>query len=440
MTTESREVLTWKMAFDRSLIWRRGGSVRYLVVEIDALELARQPEKTREPLNLALVIDASGSMEGRPLECAKAAVAGVVEQLRAEDRVAITSFADDSVVHFENMPLDAAGKARAQDMLRELNTRGCTNLAAGWLDGCECAARVMAQSLATRGRVVLLSDGHANRGEQEPSRLAKIADDLRMRGVYTSTVGIGDGYSPVQLEAISEHGGGRMHDAERPEEIIEVVLGELGEAVATVADDIQLELTYPSDVQCECMGSWPVSQGKNCQTVSAGALIGGASRRLIFKITAPSGQEGEVLAFTAGLKWLETDGKTRITSQPQEVSLKFVRSEANSSQPRDVDLSLIVARTWQSEIVRRVTQWNREGEYVQAETYVREQSRWFERYCQGLPGAEALVEQLQRVERTAGHAWSERARKEIRLQHHKQTRQEADYRAVIRPNWDKYLD
>ena len=61
----------------------------------------------------------------------------------------------------------------------------------------------------TQNRVIVLSDGHANRGLVEPGELGHHAAELRKRGLYTSTVGIGDNYSPVQLDAIAEHGGGR---------------------------------------------------------------------------------------------------------------------------------------------------------------------------------------------------------------------------------------
>ncbi len=60
-----------KVNTDRQLAWHRGGSVRYLVVDIIGKETENERSDDRQPLNLALVIDRSGSMNGRPIEAAK---------------------------------------------------------------------------------------------------------------------------------------------------------------------------------------------------------------------------------------------------------------------------------------------------------------------------------------------------------------------------------
>ncbi len=50
------------------------------------------------PVRIALVIDASGSMAGAPLEAAKAAAQAFVDQKRIEDQIAIVTFADEVIV------------------------------------------------------------------------------------------------------------------------------------------------------------------------------------------------------------------------------------------------------------------------------------------------------------------------------------------------------
>ena len=331
MSEKSVESLGWKMDFDRRLIWRRGGSVRYLVVELAAKKEASRTEQQREPLNMALVVDASGSMSGPPLACATRAAAGVVAKLGEEDCLALVSFAEEPVVHLDSVRMDAQGRQRAIDLLEELRTRGSTNLAGGWLAGCECVARQEA-ALPAAGRVFLMSDGHANRGVQDPFQLAEIADNLRARRVFTSTVGIGNSYSPVQLEAIAEHGGGRLHDAETPDEIIEVVLGELGEVLTTVADDIQLELKIPEGVKAECLGSYPVSQHEHHLVVALGGLTGGSTRSVVVKFTSPAGDLESRLAIAGELSWIAPIEKERQRSQSLSASLRFARGEENSRQ------------------------------------------------------------------------------------------------------------
>ena len=81
--------ITITAGFDRNKILESGNSVRYLVVDIDA---PSKPTTKTLPINLALVIDASISMEGPWLDAAKDAAIGVIRTLRDEDMISVISF------------------------------------------------------------------------------------------------------------------------------------------------------------------------------------------------------------------------------------------------------------------------------------------------------------------------------------------------------------
>ncbi len=194
--------------FDRTLINPKGRSVRYLEVSMKAPTPPRDSQPERTPLDLALVIDRSGSMSGAPLAAARDAARGVAAGLRPEDTLSVVVFDDSVDVLFEGLPMDQAGKDRADAMLSGVHSGGMTCLSGGWLRGAETVARLREGGGGRRNQVILLSDGHANEGILDPGELAHHAAELRKRGIYTSCVGIGDGYSPEQLAVLSEHGGG----------------------------------------------------------------------------------------------------------------------------------------------------------------------------------------------------------------------------------------
>ncbi|MCA0907734.1 hypothetical protein LCM27_15130 [Ruegeria marisrubri] len=77
-----------KCQFDRELFWERGDSVRYLVAKVRASDCNSSSRRDREPLNIALAIDVSGSMSGGKLEAAKQAALGLVPKLSSQDRLA----------------------------------------------------------------------------------------------------------------------------------------------------------------------------------------------------------------------------------------------------------------------------------------------------------------------------------------------------------------
>ena len=80
-----------------------------------------------------------------------------------------------------------ASRGAAAERLRSIGARNSTDLHGGWLSGCE----QVAAGLAAEGvnRVLLLTDGLANRGVTDHEELARLAYDLRRRGVTTSTFG-----------------------------------------------------------------------------------------------------------------------------------------------------------------------------------------------------------------------------------------------------------
>ena len=236
------DTLQLSAAFDRTLIWTKGGSYRYLVATVIAPEVVRDPTHERLPLNLALVLDRSGSMAGLPLEAAKEAAAGVVRTLRAEDRLTLVAFDTHVEAILPPTPMHHDGKTEALERLRQLDARAMTNLSGGWLAAGDLVSQVAKQVPEARHRIVLLSDGMANQGVTDPAQLASMAQELRKAGIYTSTVGIGDHYSTTQIQVLAEHGGGRLHDAETSSEIVEVVSAELEEMLLTIATAFDREV------------------------------------------------------------------------------------------------------------------------------------------------------------------------------------------------------
>ena len=82
--------MTLHISTDRRLVRAGVHSTRYLRVRIAAPEAPRHRE--RLPLDVALVIDKSGSMDGGKLELAKMAARQAVELLGPRDYVALVAY------------------------------------------------------------------------------------------------------------------------------------------------------------------------------------------------------------------------------------------------------------------------------------------------------------------------------------------------------------
>ena len=405
--------LSIRASFDKKLLSEHPHSPRHLVIDVVASPVEPDNHRESAPLNIALVIDVSGSMGGKPLACAKEAAIGVVNALSATSRLSIVTFATNVEVHVDGIILDEIGREEALQAIQRLVVKGSTNLAGGWLRGAESLARIMESSPPMHNHVILLSDGHANVGIVDALVLGHHAEQLRKRGVLTSTVGIGNNYSSTQLQALADYGGGQLHDAQYPHEIIEVVIGGLTEVQETVIQDIALTITFPGGTRVENLSGFPTKIKRGEAVTQLGMLAPTKERPVIFRVYAPDGHEGDEIQFQAACSWTDTRTGEQVDGDSAFVTLTYAASEENARQISNASLGIRVARCWQSGIVRKCVSLNRQGDLKELARYLDNELKYFSRYCLGLRGAEALVNELQQLRARANKMWDERSRKSM---------------------------
>ncbi|QIQ85713.1 VWA domain-containing protein [Erythrobacter sp.] len=429
---------TAEAAFDRSLFWERGKSVRYCVARLRARRDG-EARGQRTPLNIALVIDASGSMGGGKLEAAKQAAAGLAERLGEGDRLSLVSFASDVQVHCDSLEAthDNAGRIRAA--IAGLETRGMTHLSGGWFAGVECAARIAEADPAMTPRVIILSDGHANEGITDAAELREHAGELRLRGVLTSCLGIGDGYDEHLLRGLAESGGGRLHDAELTSEISSVLLGELDDIFGTIVEDAAIDLAVPAGVEVEPLGLGNTQRRPDGLLVSLGPVQNDVERIAVFKVTCPTARARDELEFRLTASARAVDDGAMLESDPVILRLAAAEGSRNTAQPRDVELAAIVARIWSADVVSTAARMNRDGAFREARDYVRGQLRHFARYVDGLDGAERMVRELELLARSVERDFSPRMQKEMVLQSALLMESRKDYRGADKAAWAERL-
>lgn len=228
-------------ALNIELIPRKSAVCSEGEVTLDVLARVTPPppevQVPRPPLNLALVLDRSGSMAGREkMPYALEAAAFVVRQLLPTDRVSVTSF-DEEVERVVPSVL-AADKEAILRGLRLICPRGSTDLHGGWAEG---ARQVRAHHAAgALNRVLLLSDGQANHGVTDPNAIAADVRGLAVQGVGTTTLGVGDDYNEDLMEAMGKAGDGNYYYIEDPVQLADIFQTELRGLMATVGQKVSL--------------------------------------------------------------------------------------------------------------------------------------------------------------------------------------------------------
>ncbi len=213
-----------------------------LILKVDLSAAATQSRK-RPPLNLALVFDRSGSMaEENKFMHAMEAANIVFENLSEHDIVSLIAFNDKPLV------LSPAGRAVNKDFLRyrlaQFGPAGHTNLSAALL---EAFAQIDSKSAAGQmKRIIVLTDGKANRGVTDPKRLQRLVAAAHTRGIGVSTLGCGTDFSEEVLSKLAEAGGGRYTYVRSGELIPDAIAAELDGLLDVVAQNARLEIRVAS--------------------------------------------------------------------------------------------------------------------------------------------------------------------------------------------------
>jgi Ca-activated chloride channel family protein len=192
----------------------------------------------RTPMNLCLVIDRSGSMEGPPLDYAKQACSYVVDLLTPNDVLSIVTF--EETVDVLMPPQRVTNKQPIKDGIARLMPGNTTNL----YDGLSLAAQQLmsTQETARATRMVVLSDGDPTAGIKDFSALVAHAGEIKSRGITVTFLGFGPDYNEELLASMAKKAGGNYYFIPRPELIPEVFRSELEKLMTTVARNLTLRL------------------------------------------------------------------------------------------------------------------------------------------------------------------------------------------------------
>jgi Ca-activated chloride channel family protein len=276
--------------------------------------------------------------------------------------------------------------------------------------------------------VIMLSDGMANRGETEPEALGKLAGDLAARGVTSSCVGIGHNYSPLQLNAIAEAGEGEMHHSSLPEEIVEVVMGELGEVSQLVARNFSITLQLPYAIKARQLTRYRTRPVDGHYEYYLGNLVGGQQRRLAFLVDLPEIDSPQSLAIKCTANWLDVDTAMEEHSLHKDIEIRVVPVQSYNESERDKNVARIIADIWMARHGYDAMMLNEQGLYEEAARIFDHDDERFARLITGLEEAKEMKILREKQREYSTSSWVGESKLEAMSMSRKTMRSKPDFR------------
>ena len=243
----------------------------------------------RPPIHLALVLDRSGSMQGAKLELTKQAAIYFMNWLTRRDYLTVVTY-DDNVELLVASTL-LTDKRSVAEKIKSIDPGGGTNLSGGWL-------RALSElrdhhDTGTLCRVLLLTDGLANRGITESGKLCEIGAKNRKKEIPTTTVGFGKNFDEKLLKAIAESSNGRFHFVSEPEGLAKAFQDEFGELAAVIGQNLELRIETNENEGvsvAEILTDLPTEQTGKALTVRLGDVRAGDVKQLVLRLRLTPGR------------------------------------------------------------------------------------------------------------------------------------------------------
>jgi Ca-activated chloride channel family protein len=294
------------------------------------------------PVDMVVVLDRSGSMQGEKINQAKQSLLNLINMLSPQDRLALVSYADNVQTHANLLKVTPTNRFLLQSAVNSIRTGGSTNLSSGLQQG----IAIMQRSLAAgrNGSIILVSDGLANRGITDPQSLGRMATAAQKHEFGISTVGVGLDFNEHLMTTIADQGAGKYYFLDEPEKFAEILHNEFEHARMTVASNTAVEIPLTDGVTLIDAAGYPVEYRNNKAVFYPGNLFAKQSRSLFLTFKLPTNAEKNFVLNGITVRY-QHDNISRTVSLDEPFQIACIRNKTQV-------ISSVDKRVWEEKVLQ----------------------------------------------------------------------------------------
>jgi Ca-activated chloride channel family protein len=307
------------------------------------LQASEAKEKKRPPLDLAVVIDTSGSMRGDKLRDSKRAALELLTTLRPEDRVTLIAYASNVNRLSHRLLVDNEGKETLRTLIMGLRSTGSTALGPALFDAFSALQTI--ESTMNLRHVILMSDGLANVGEKRPSVIGARAAAAFRAGISVSTMGVGLNYNEDLMTQVADQGGGRYHFIKDSAQIAGILGEELNGLVGTVARNVVLRFTGSDGVILSKAFGYPVERLGAESKVRIGFMGSKQVREIMLRVALDHGtfnsiKSGSVSLGRVAIEYVDVAADSETKKIQTGIKVNVASNAAASKKTENQDVAI----------------------------------------------------------------------------------------------------
>jgi Ca-activated chloride channel homolog len=299
-------------------------------------------DSAQHAVDLVVVLDRSGSMNGRKISDARRAVQQLMGNLSPRDRLALVAYDNTAASLSGLLPMTEDNRHELSAVVSGIQPGGGTNLGGGLEAGLDILAATAPAD--HQRKLILISDGLANQGVTDPYALGRMAASGLAKDWVVSTVGVGNDFNEHLMTTLADHGAGNYYYLENPAAFASVFEREYRHAAAAAASGVVISVPVQDGVQLVDAGGYPIEVRDGRALFNPGNLRFGQTRThyLSFKIPTETAHKATIEGLRVQFR---SDAGLVVTTLPDTYTVACVES-------RDDVVASIRKDVWEEKVLQ----------------------------------------------------------------------------------------